>query len=174
MPNHCWNTVTFSKRRKEIVQFLYGGPTQAVDFNKILPMPKELTAKYPHSPEETDACGIPLTIGKLNKKKFGASNWYEWCLKNWGTKWNAYDINTDKDSDYLQFTTAWSPPEPAMRLLSKLFPDVAITLEFEECGMLGTGEITFKNGKITHEQMFPLCPECGSKESACECKPLLQ
>lgn len=30
-----------------------------------------------------------------NMQKYGAPTWYEWCIKNWGTKWNAcgYDTN---------------------------------------------------------------------------------
>lgn len=34
----------------------------------------------------------------------------EWCIQNWGTKWNAYDYEPDTDygnADALTFQTAW-------------------------------------------------------------------
>ena len=41
--------------------------------------------------------------------------WYDWCVQNWGTKWDACHLQPliEMDADntiYLQFETAWSPP----------------------------------------------------------------
>lgn len=39
--------------------------------------------------------------------------WYEWCVQNWGTKWDACQCVTsemDGETLQLQFETAWSPP----------------------------------------------------------------
>ena len=48
-----------------------------------------------------------------NEEKYGYSHWYDWCLGNWGTKW---DIDTqgtqirhaNKFGQF--FSSAWSPP----------------------------------------------------------------
>lgn len=38
--------------------------------------------------------------------------WYDWRIKNWGTKWDATLLNAyrKKDTATLYFETAWSPP----------------------------------------------------------------
>lgn len=53
-----------------------------------------------------------------NKKKYGATTWYDWCCSNWGTKWNAYNVGIYDNT--LSFATAWSFAEPVMRRLSEL------------------------------------------------------
>lgn len=50
-----------------------------------------------------------------NYNKYGCSSWAQWCPKNWGTKWNAYDISIKEN--YIQFDTAWASPLPVINLL---------------------------------------------------------
>lgn len=74
-------------------------------------------------------------------------NWggYEWCLKNWGTKWNA---NCDDAQPVLErrtlfyhFDTAWAPPEPIIFTLAKRFPTVRVTLKYWEGGAGYSGRL---------------------------------
>lgn len=59
---------------------------------------------------------------------FGSPDWYDWRCRNWGTKWNAYDIAAfDEDSDTITFETAWSAPHPILEKLSQMFPEVCIS-----------------------------------------------
>lgn len=46
------------------------------------------------------------------RKHIGYEDWYNWCIDNWGTKWDACDIYDDLfDADgFLEFSTAWSMP----------------------------------------------------------------
>lgn len=40
-------------------------------------------------------------------------DWYDWNLKNWGTKWDACDTHiseTHKDKIVIMFESAWAPP----------------------------------------------------------------
>lgn len=55
----------------------------------------------------------------------GATTWYDWCIKHWGTKWNAYE-NEQINSDTITFETAWSAPEPIIAQLAKMYPDIEI------------------------------------------------
>lgn len=86
-------------------------------------------------PDETldfsaDGSGFHLTYaeaGKLyleNLNHYGVLSWYDWCIKNWGTKWNAYECFWDGNT--LQFYTAWSAPEPVIAALSKQYPLLGI------------------------------------------------
>lgn len=50
-----------------------------------------------------------------NIDKYGYSTWYDWCIHNWGTKWNAYNDGLLHETDhdlYYRFDTAWSSPDP--------------------------------------------------------------
>lgn len=60
-----------------------------------------------------------------NCEKYGVPTWYEWHLRMWGTKWNATDTYFP-DRDTVSFYTAWAPPSPFMRKLSRTYPEVKI------------------------------------------------
>lgn len=47
---------------------------------------------------------------------YGATTWYEWCPKNWGTKWNAGETRL-LDVDTIVFDTPWSAPEKVITQL---------------------------------------------------------
>ncbi len=43
--------------------------------------------------QRTDIRRDEWELGKAawrNIRDFGAPTWYDWCISNWGTKWNAY------------------------------------------------------------------------------------
>ena len=45
-----------------------------------------------------------------NFLQYGCGDWYGWCNRNWGTKWNAYDVHFDQESQSIHFLTAWDTP----------------------------------------------------------------
>lgn len=62
-----------------------------------------------------------LKLGKQaeeNIKLYKHMDWYNWCVTNWGTKWNA--CSCCKDGIYLSIQTAWSFPYPIMEKLSEI------------------------------------------------------
>jgi hypothetical protein len=75
-----------------------------------------------------------------NFRKYGYTSWYCWANDKWGSKWNAYD--QDEGEDYIKFDTPWSTPEPILRKISAIFPDVEFRVLFAEedigsnCGIL--------------------------------------
>lgn len=74
-------------------------------------------------------------------------NWYNWNNREWGTKWDACDSYQDTDEKTAlgyTFNTAWSPPT-LFGTLSEQYPDVTITLRYEEEQGWG-GVIEFENG----------------------------
>lgn len=154
-----------------------GEDTSFLDFNKIVPIPPELEGT--RSPmniitqEEYDEQERKLASGAIDKNSiffsrsltqelsdkyredFGADNWYEWCLINWGTKWGAYDFNGDwVGSNVMTFYTAWSPPIPIIEKLSAMFPTVKITMWFADEGGSWCGSHIYKNGKIVDKHEF--------------------
>ena len=52
--------------------------------------------------------------------------WYGWRLQNWGTKWDACQVEiTRDDENYLEicFDTAWSPATPVIEKIRELYQD---------------------------------------------------
>jgi len=122
MPNWCDNQITIT------------GPSSVIDkIEKIVkeesnnaekgllqffhPMPKELL--------ETEAGPTAKTkkekqARQIRKLEFGAENWYDWRVNNWGTKWEVcefYGVDRQPLNDSLDestisfgFSSAWSPP----------------------------------------------------------------
>ena len=107
-----------------------------------------------------------IELGKQyfeNLLKHGATNWYDWRISHWGTKWNAYDcVEVDPDAKYLQFNTAWSSVPDILSLLSEQFPDVQITYKWsdEDIGY-NVGIATFLDGELKEYDSMP----GGSKEA---------
>lgn len=66
-------------------------------------------------------------------KEYGCTNWYDWRLKNWGTKWNAMDTFL-VDDDIIEFNTAWDAPIPIFKALSKKFPNKEIITDSADEG----------------------------------------
>jgi len=81
---------------------------------------------------------------KYMKKTFGADNWYDWKVTNWGTKWSIdgesiqfYD--EDEDRIELHFDTAWSPPSEICEVLREKYETADITWFYREDGMQFSG-----------------------------------
>jgi hypothetical protein len=147
MPNWCNNSIKLHNCDEPFDQVvkdylttenaieppIEGGITETIlDFNKIVPMPEEL--KNTTSPAPKD---INPELQKTLVEKYGADNWYDWCVKNWGTKWNCCDPYLADTG--MSFTTAWSPPCPVIvALAKKLNKDIRMT--YIEEGMAFCGE----------------------------------
>ena len=174
MPNHITNILSFKGNEEYIIRlktFIKSNDEQLIDFKKIVPFPKELentvspTRKYITAEEyilqeerlarnelteDEKKWGISRYLTKeLSEEyinKFGSDNWYDWSRHNWDTKWNAYD--TYDNGEDISFDTAWSCPYNVILQLSKLFPEVNITLQYadEDIGQ-NVGVIEFYNGE---------------------------
>jgi hypothetical protein len=80
-----------------------------------------------------------------NVMTYGSMDWYAWCVKNWGTKWNAN--TTSVSDDEIIFETAWSPAVPIIEELSRMYPNNAFYFYYaeEQVGQYA-GKGTFING----------------------------
>ena len=129
MPNHITNSVTFKGPKDKIdwlkEDFKEEDGEKVFDFNHIVPMPEDLkgsrspaliledlTKKQLGDSWYKDAA-ISQEESDRRRKEYGADNWYDWSVKNWGTKWNAYDLEVyamEDEKIAVCFLTAWSPP----------------------------------------------------------------
>ena len=96
-------------------------------------------------------------VAIVNEKLYGTPTWYEWCVNNWGTKWNA--VAARIYGDYAgnlcySFQTAWSTPMPVFEQLSRMFPEYRFLVEFydEDYGN-NCGTFELQNGEIIMEDL---------------------
>jgi len=151
MPNlcECQLTIIGNNQKDEIKKFIKRAKIDEVEpsdisIEKFLPTPKEL--------DDTDT----ETENSEFIKKYGASNWYDWRVMNWGTKWDIIggertsEDDEDEKIDYM-FETAWSPPIEALQSISKLYPKFVFVLKYEETltGFIGIAK--FINGKVDNK-----------------------
>ena len=107
---------------------------------------------------------------------FKGNHWYDWNVRNWGTKWEVGVSDDDKypetelmeeDETSLSYrlNTAWSPPVPAIIKLSEQYPDLDFNLYYQEETGWG-GETQFKNGFITNDENYESkCMDCDSLDT---------
>ena len=82
-----------------------------------------------------------------NYEKYGATTWYSWSIRNWGTKWNACETEVI-DDDTIIFETAWSSPMPILRKLVELYPQFRIELWWaDEDVAQNTGHYLYQSSK---------------------------
>ena len=70
-----------------------------------------------------------------NFDNYGAINWYDWAIANWGTKWNACDSDCSHvDEGWITFDTAWCMPEPIIKkiMLDNHDCEISITWRNED------------------------------------------
>lgn len=63
---------------------------------------------------------------------------YDWCVENWGTKWdvNATLVKVDSSTNLVYvFDSAWGPPDAVIQRLAELFPTLQFTHLFAEPGI---------------------------------------
>ncbi len=114
---------------------------------------------------------LPIT----EAMQFKTNDWYNWNVRNWGTKW---DVAVSSDDEYPEtntegpitngdnlvvhynFNTAWSPPHPAITKLSSQYPTLLFTLSYEEETGWG-GECEFLRGEMISESDYgSMCRDC--------------
>lgn len=102
--------------------------------------------------------------------------WYDWNCDNWGTKWDASEVefhNYGPDHKNYKFSTPWSPPLPVLEALSAQHPNLHIELEWEEEQGFG-GTFVFHNG-TSEETSYYDAPSCHAdyvergREDECPC-----
>ena len=156
MPNHVTNKLLFhpctEQRFNEILADLQkeGAAPGSIDLGRMIPEPEGL---------------FMGDLGVEEMKKYKDNNWYDWRIKHWNTKWNAYGFEPPTfsgDTGTMTFRTANCSPFPVIFKLSQKYPDVEIDLRYadEDIGY-NVGEITVCAGELIDDDS----PREGSAEA---------
>jgi len=135
MPNWCENSLEVAGTKEDIKKFKSQANLEAF-FESFIPKPSD------------------IFLGDINQeaeKKYGDKNWYDWNIKNWGTKWDASEPELMKETERMliyNFLTAWSPPIEWLEKVTKLYPALRFKLTYNEPGMAFHGRAKAYQGKL--------------------------
>ena len=141
MPNWCNNNLTLEHEDPAMIQRAYDALQRGEFLNEFIPVPEDLkiTAGYLG---DGDAQKELEAQTKRNVEKYGYGNWYDYCVGEWGTKWDVggdgqSDIHPDGKMLHTSFDSAWSPPVNAYEKLEQL--GFRVNAMFYESGMAFAG-----------------------------------
>ena len=163
MPNWCNNTVQINHKDPAKVYALVEAINEGKFCNFVIPVPEDLQIVAGRVGDETNPEQIELERKTAeNIEKYGAGNWYDFCVSRWGTKWDVdpyekieYDDQHDKNGITFGFDSAWSPP---MGIYEELVEQgYEVVAYYYEPGMCFVGK--FDNG-------CDECYDCGGQTSA--------
>lgn len=141
MPNYCTNTLMLNEDSNDsILEVIkpYLNESGHLSLELIRPIPDELKGTTSPTPKDIDP-----KVQKMLVEKYGHDNWYDWCVDNWGTKWDCDVYHSDEKG--IGFSTAWSPPIGAIKTLA-ILTGRDFRLTYVEEGMDFCGEyFAYKN-----------------------------
>lgn len=124
MPNWCNNVLRIAHTDPAMMTRANEAFAKGKLLNEFVPCPDELWDEESSSyggdnAAEKDALRESLTA------KYGYKNWYDWCVANWGTKWDVGGDETECDvhdahNATMTFDSAWAPPTDAYRKMEEL------------------------------------------------------
>jgi len=149
MPNWCNNHLEFKCNKADFDKFRL----HELQFKNILPCPEELTAcSAPNSDNPEDMIS-----------KYGCSDWYNWCIQNWGCKWDiepsesVYSEENGIVSGTVAFETAWCPPIELYKYMEEL--GIMINATFFEGGMCFFGSYCEGSEDTSNFESYDDIPE---------------
>lgn len=144
MPNHCENELKIEGSLKDLKEFMEFAKSTAkvIDENQFIPYPKKYADLDKKNPDNYDGFN---------------SGGYDWCIKNWGTKWGMYDCeleleNLEYEEITYSFNSAWSPPKPVILAMGKKFPTLRFELIYFEQGQQFNGIYKIEKGEVVEEE----------------------
>ncbi len=129
MPNWCDNTLILSHPDKSMIKRAVKAFNKGGLLHEFIPVPKALSETIAGSYGDNDKQAALEAAMAYNLATYGYSNWYDFCIGEWGTKWdvggNGGSVNkVDDTCIVLHFESAWAPPTQAYYKLVELGFDV--------------------------------------------------
>lgn len=140
MPNWCANTMTISHNDPAMMDKAVEAWNSGNFLATLVPEPDYTTTPVEKLFPEISGKGLADP----------ASAWWDWRVKNWGTKWDiGYDHNYGNKAELVNnsftvaFDSAWSPPTGAYEKLEDLGYEIRATYYEGGCAFVGAYENGF-------------------------------
>ena len=178
MPNWCNNNLVLEHDDPAMIQRAFDALERGEFLQEFVPVPQELKDTISGYHGDADEQAKLEAQTRANVEKYGYGNWYDYCVGEWGTKWDVgeqgcSDIHPGGKMLHTTFDSAWSPPVNAYQKLEEL--GFRVEAQFYECGMQFAGayseghceEVSFDGMSADDiEQNYPELDQCfGISES---------
>jgi hypothetical protein len=123
MPNWCNNSVEIYHEDPKIIERVRTAFNDGRLLDEFIPVPTALQIVAGRVGDDNDPKQIKLHEQTMhNLSTYGYANWYDWCVNEWGTKWDVGGDNPAQDIPgglMLGFDSAWAPPTTAYEKLTE-------------------------------------------------------
>ena len=143
MPNWCNNTLEITHEDPTMIARVKQAFADGRLLDEFIPVPESLHIVAGRVGDDTDPKQIALEAQeKANLETHGYTTWYDYCVNEWGTKWDVggNDYNEPQeipDGLIMSFDSAWAPPIAAMEKFQDL--GFSVRLYYYEPGMCFAG-----------------------------------
>jgi hypothetical protein len=143
MPNWCNNYLVLEHDDAEMITRARKAFNEGKLLNEFAPVPPALQIVAGRVGADDEPEQIKLHEQTMhNLSTYGYANWYDWCVNEWGTKWDVGgegdQASQDSPTDLrMNFDSAWAPPIAAMEKFQDL--GFKVKLVYWESGMCFCG-----------------------------------
>lgn len=113
MPNWCSNSLHLAHDKPEMIERAVKAAGDGRLLFEFVPCPQALIYTD-ESWSADDALQAEIDAKReANMAEYGYASWYDWCISNWGCKWDVechVVEREDANNAFLAFDSAWSPP----------------------------------------------------------------
>lgn len=145
MPNWCNNVVELAHADQAMLERAKDAFNRCELLQEFIPVPEPLHIVAGRVSDPVEQAKLEADSAK-NNEVYGYANWYDFCVNEWGTKWDVgsegYEVEIENNRLTLAFDSAWSPPIAAYEKLVELGFDVRAY--YYESGMCFAG--TWEDG----------------------------
>jgi hypothetical protein len=170
MPNWCNNTLELQHEDPAMIERAKRAFAEGRLLDEFCPVPESLQIVAGRVGDDADEAQKKLEEDTArNLEVHGYGNWYDYCVNEWGTKW---DVGGDDYNEpyqetandiILSFDSAWAPPIAAMEKLEAL--GFSVRLYYYEPGMAFAGiyedghDDYYEYGGMNSEQVAEELPD---------------
>lgn len=121
MPNWCSNSAVLKHKDPTFITRAREGIMSKGLLGEFIPVPKDLIETVAGSFSDSEEQKQLEIQTAYNLKNYGYANWYDFCVSEWGTKWDITgDCQDIEGGLMINFDSAWSPPVEAYNKLMSM------------------------------------------------------
>jgi hypothetical protein len=123
MPNWCNNTLTLEHENPAMVARAKAAFLNGRLLDEFIPVPTDLQIVAGSVGDAVEQAKL-VEQTELNRVTHGYGNWYDFCVNEWGTKWDVGGddgvLNDIEGGIIVSFDSAWAPPCAAYEKLTEM------------------------------------------------------